>query len=48
MSFILFGGYSYAIILIAYVFTAYSIIAAYSTIVTLPPKWPVLEALPRL
>lgn len=25
MSFILFGGYSYAIILIAYVFTAYSI-----------------------
>ena len=47
MSFILFGGYSYAIILIAYVL-AYSIIAAYSTIVTLPPKWPVIEALPRL
>lgn len=36
--FILFGGYSYAIILIAYVFIPYSNIAAYSTIVTLPPK----------
>lgn len=46
--FILFGGYSYAIILIAYVFMLYSIIVVYSTIVTLPPKWPVIEALPRL
>lgn len=38
MSFILFGGYSYAIVFIAFVFIAYSNIAAYSTIVTLPPK----------